>query len=215
MAARYGLAAFDMDGTLVDHSSTWAIVHEHFGESNEEAVGLYLSGRIDDYEFMRRDIGLWLRGGPLTFEDVKDVLRPMPLFHGIKETVDALHAQGTICVIVSGGLEAGAEIIAELAGFDAIAANGVEVGADGFLTGEGLLKVDISDKSGPLKRFQEAYGVSRERTVSIGNSYVDISMFEVSGLGIAFNPIDRLVEDRADHVVRSKDIRGILPFILG
>jgi len=43
--------AFDMDGTLVDVVSSWAAVHEHFGESNDESVRLFMTDQIDDVEF--------------------------------------------------------------------------------------------------------------------------------------------------------------------
>jgi len=57
--------------------------------------------------------------------------------------------------------------------------------------------------------------VPAERTVAIGNSFVDVSMFSASGLSIAFNPIDEAVERSADVVLRSKDLRDVLGPILG
>ena len=51
-------------------------------------------------------------------------------------------------------------------------------------------------------------------TVSIGNSFVDVSMFALSGLAIAFNPIDEQVKKNADVVINAKDLRELLPYIL-
>jgi phosphoserine phosphatase len=50
--------------------------------------------------------------------------------------------------------------------------------------------------------------------VAIGNSFVDVSMFSGSGLSIAFNPIDDFVEKSADVVLRTRDLRDVLPPIL-
>jgi phosphoserine phosphatase len=83
------------------------------------------------------------------------------------------------------------------------------------LTGNGVLKVWLKSKREALEHFQREFDVSPERTVSIGDSFIDVSMFELSALGIAFNPIDDYVVEKADHVVRERDLRLVLPFILG
>ena len=54
------LIVFDLDGVLVDVMSSWAFVHEHYGVNNDTSLEAYLSGEIDDHEFMRLDIALWL-----------------------------------------------------------------------------------------------------------------------------------------------------------
>ena len=61
---KFDLVAFDMDGVLVDYLSSWTWVHDRFGVSNEESVISFMDGEIDDMEFMRRDIALWLKHRP-------------------------------------------------------------------------------------------------------------------------------------------------------
>lgn len=46
MAVKF--VAFDMDGTLLDVSSSWAEVHRFFGDENTEALRLFLEDRIDE-----------------------------------------------------------------------------------------------------------------------------------------------------------------------
>ena len=58
------LVAFDMDGTLVDVESSWAYVHHHFGENNDEAVRAFMNNEIDDAAFVQRDLALWRRHAP-------------------------------------------------------------------------------------------------------------------------------------------------------
>jgi hydroxymethylpyrimidine pyrophosphatase-like HAD family hydrolase len=61
----------------------------------------------------------------------------------------------------------------------------------------------------------EMFGVKAERTITIGNSFGDVSMFELSGLSIAFNPLDmEITGAAADHVVVSQNISDILDVIL-
>jgi len=216
MQRPYGLVAFDMDGVLVDHASSWTWVHEHFKVDNEASLVAYIEGRIDDREFMRRDINKWLTiRNDLCLRDIDEILRPVPVIPGIKDTVSALRSRGMRCVIVSGGLDMAARRIAEENGFDDRIANSLACDENGRLTGEGVLRVELTNKRLALERFQEKYDVPAERTVAIGNSFVDVSMFSASGLSIAFNPIDETVERSADVVLRTKDLRDVLRPILG
>ncbi|MBI0583843.1 MAG: HAD-IB family phosphatase [Methanomassiliicoccus sp.] len=215
MGPSYGLVAFDMDGVLVDHSSSWTWVHEHFKVDNEASLVEYIEGRIDDREFMRRDVEKWLNiRDDLCISDIEEILRPVPIIPGIRETISALRAGGMRCVIVSGGLDMAARRIAEENGFDDHIANSLACDESGRLTGEGVLRVELTNKRKALERFQQRYGVTAERTVAIGNSFVDVSMFSASGLSIAFNPIDEMVERSADVVLRARDLRAVLPPIL-
>jgi phosphoserine phosphatase len=215
MKPRWGLVAFDMDGVLVNYASSWTWVHDHFKIDNGETLQAYIQGRIDDREFMRQDIRRWLDAkADICRSDLETILDPVPIIEGISQTVNALRAAGAKVVIVSGGLDMTAGRIAREHGFDGYLANSVECGPDGALTGEGVLRVDLTDKGAALRQFQKEYGVDEMGTVSIGNSFVDVSMFALSGLSIAFNPIDEHVKKSANVVVNAGDLRNVLPHIL-
>jgi phosphoserine phosphatase len=212
---RFDLVAFDMDGVLVDYLSSWTWVHDRFGVSNEESVISFLDGEIDDLEFMRRDIALWLRHRPdLRLPDVETELTKLPINPGIGATVDALRERGTRTVIISGGLDLIADRLAREFGFDAHWSNGLEVRPDGRLTGEGVLRVELCNKRKALQEAQERFRVPQERTAAVGNSSIDLSLFQGSSLGIAFNPIDEEVARGAHHVVRHPSLSAVLPFLL-
>ena len=59
---------FDMDGVLTDILSSWKHVHDYFGSSNQKSVNEYLNGKIDDYEFIKKDVSLWKEKGKLIYE---------------------------------------------------------------------------------------------------------------------------------------------------
>ncbi len=209
------LVAFDMDGVLVDYDSSWTWVHRHFNVDNEVSLAAYIDGEIDDMEFMRRDISLWLKKkNDLCMADIDSILRPVPIISGIKDTIDDLHSHGIRCVIISGGLDMTASRIAEEFGFDDFMANSLECDAQGRLTGEGVLRVELSNKRRALETYQQRFDASKERTACIGNSFVDVSMFRGGGFSIAFNPIDDLVRKNADLVLCSKDLRVVVPPLL-
>ncbi|MEI6796467.1 MAG: HAD-IB family phosphatase [Methanomassiliicoccales archaeon] len=210
------LVAFDMDGVLLDYRSSWTWVHDHFGIDNRATVDAWASGEIDEMEFMRRDICAWIRKHPrVSRADIGRILDGIPVRNGIRRTVDALHAAGIKVVIVSGGIDIIAAKIALDNGFDGYAANGLACDESGCLTGEGLLNVEIQNKRTALERFMEDYQVGQDEVASIGDSFIDIAMFNVSRIGIAFNPTDEEVVKSADVVIRSDDLTSVLETLIG
>lgn len=212
---KYDLVCFDMDGTLTKLRSSWCWVHQHFEVDNEPAYQAFVNGEIDEPEFMRRDIALWKGKKPdVTLTDIAVTFRDMPLIDGIQETIACLTDNGIRCVIVSGGIDLAAGMLTREFGFDDYVADELCTYEDGRLTGEGKMNVDLRDKGVNVRRFIEKYGTTKDRTVSIGNSYTDIGMFKQSGLSIAFNPTDPYTSEAADVTVESDNIADVLDHIL-
>jgi Haloacid Dehalogenase superfamily, subfamily IB, phosphoserine phosphatase-like len=212
---KYDLVCFDMDGTLTRLRSSWCWIHQSLGVDNEQSYQAYINGKIDEMEFMRRDIALWKDVNPdIKIKDLIHLFQDMPLVGGIQETIACLRDAGIACVIVSGGIDLAAKMIAEEFGFDDFAADEICSYPDGSLTGEGKLTVDLKDKGINVREFIRKYGTAPERTVSVGNSFTDISMFENSGMSIAFNPTDEYTVEAATYTVNSDNISDILDLIL-
>jgi phosphoserine phosphatase len=204
-------AAFDMDGTLLDVSSSWAEVHRFFGEENTEALRLFLNNRIDDQEFMRRDLALWRRHRPqITEDDLASILAPVPLMPGAHELFDALHAHGIRTAIVSGGLDVIAQRIGRELGIDRVLANGFVLDGHRRLTEEGIIRVPIKRKGEVVAGLQREFGLSVEECAAVGNSEIDVAMFERARVRVAFLPEDEFVRSRATHVVTEKDLRRVI-----
>lgn len=215
MMRRYDLVCFDMDGVLTVLRSSWAWIHQSFGVDNEHSYQAFVNGEIDQEEFMRRDISLWKSVNPnIGIKDLVRSLQDMPLIGGIQETVAYLKENKIKCVIVSGGIDLAARMIAEEFGFDDYIADEILSDADGKLTGSGKMNVDLKDKGVNVRHFIEKYETTQERTVSIGNSYTDIPMFRNSGMSIAFNPMDEYTIDAATYTIRSDNIADVLDLIL-
>jgi len=212
---KYDLVCFDMDGTLTRLRSSWCWIHQSLGVDNEPSYQAYINGEIDEMEFMRRDIALWKNVNPdIKIKDLIHMFQDMPLIGGIQETVACLKDTGIACVIVSGGIDLAAKMIAEEFGFNDFAADEICSYPDGSLTGEGKLTVDLKDKGINVREFITKYGTTSERTISVGNSFTDISMFKNSGMSIAFNPTDEYTVDAATYTVNSDNIADILDLIL-
>ncbi|MDH7516733.1 MAG: HAD-IB family phosphatase [Candidatus Thermoplasmatota archaeon] len=208
------LVVFDMDGVLTDTISSWRYVHDFFGSSNDRSVDAYLRGEIDDLEFIRRDVSLWrVDGKPVSFDMLVEILSGVPLMRGARECIGSLREHGVKTAIVSAGLDILARRVASKTGIDYVFANGLKTDRNGFVTGEGLLNVRLMYKEKSVRRLSELSKVPLGDFVAVGNSCFDIPMFEVCGVGIAFNPGDDCVRKAADYVVESRDLTKVLPFI--
>jgi phosphoserine phosphatase len=214
LTSPYKLIMFDLDGVLTAIESSWCWVHDHFGVDNEDSLRAFLAGEIDDLEFMRRDIGLWLqRKGKVHISEIEKILANAPLTTGLVETMQTLRCAGIRTAIVSGGLELLALRITKTAKIDYVYANGLKTDPQGYLTGEGILNVELADKSRVARALIAREGLQPQQAAAIGDSFLDIPMFKVCGLGIAFNPKDERVRSSANIVVESTDLRAILPYI--
>lgn len=215
MGRYYDLVIFDMDGVLTKCTSSWSYVHDELEVDNSANVEAFIRGEIDEPEFMRSDIALWKNKRPdIKAIEIARILRDMPVVDGLQETIVCLRYNRIRSVICSGGIIYAAKMIAEEYEFDDYIADELETNPDGTLTGEGIVNVDLRDKGIAAKEFMKKFGATPERTVSIGNSFTDIKMFEATGTSIAFNPTDEETEKAADHVIRSSNISDVLDIIL-
>jgi phosphoserine phosphatase len=211
----YDLAIFDMDGVLVDCGSSWVAVHDHFGVSNEGSLELYLEKKIDDLEFMRRDIALWKQCcEDLHISQIREVLDKVPLMPNLHKVFQELKEHGIKTAVVSGGIDILAERVMKEVECDLQISNGLEVDRGGYLTGEGILRVPVLEKDRVVRRIQEMFRIDKDRTVSIGNSQVDVQMFKESEFSIAFCPEDQYTEENSDLVLQGKDLALILKHVL-
>ncbi len=206
------LVFFDMDGVLLDTVSSWKYIHDHFGTTNERSIMPYLRGDIDYLEFIRRDVSLWMTDGQhVKKETIQRILDSIPFIQGAKDCISFLNKHQVHTAIVSAGLDLLADRVARDLGIQYSFANSVKVGADGRLTGEGVLHVELMQKDVVVRFLAQKLHVPLESCAAVGNSCFDIPMLEVCGLGIAFNPGDQCIVKSADVVVQGKDLREIIP----
>ena len=208
------LVAFDMDGVLADIESSWVYVHRHFGVNNDHSLRAYLRGDIDDLEFIRRDIELWRNvDSAVDSTTIGKILRDVPIMPGASKTISELRTRGVKTAIVSAGIDLLSERIVRELGMDAHKANGFVVDPGGRLSGNGVLRVRLTEKGRAVDELATSFGIRREDVVSVGNSLFDVSMFESSGFGIAFCPSDETVARHAQAVVLEKNLSKILDYI--
>jgi phosphoserine phosphatase len=205
---------FDMDGTLVNVESSWAAVHDYFGDSNSAGLEAFNEGKIDDHEFLRSDVRVWRKHKPdLTVDDLEAILAKVPLMPGAHELFATLHKRHLVTAIISGGIDLLAKRIGKELGIDYVLANGFEVDADGRLTGDGIVRVPILAKEQVLTRVQEQLGFTPDVTASVGNSEIDVGLFKRSRVGVAFCPEDEACRAGATAVIEELDLAKVGPLL--
>lgn len=209
----YELIVFDMDGTLVEGKSCWRKVHSHFGSGGEASKNLedWEEGRIDYPEFMRRDISLWKPKPHVS--QIEDILEDYILPPGAPEVFDEIDERCYEVAIISGGLDILAEKVADELDISHVFANGLETDEDGYLTGEGIFRVDPQNKSEILEGLTSKLGIGLEECVSVGDSVYDEELLSSSGMGIAINGNGPGISS-ADFFIRDfEDFDQILSYI--
>jgi len=207
------LIIFDMDGVLTENRSSWRMIHEALGTTNDDSFQAYMRGEIDDEEFMRRDIERWLISEPgFNEKDINDIYSKVKFTKGIEDLFRGLKEIPCHTAIISGGIDHLSRKVQERFGIDSRFSNGVEM-KDGILTGEGILEVPLRDKGSVIDTLIESIGVHRP-IISVGDSRVDITMFKRSDLSIAFDPEEKAVEDNADIVIKDRDLGKVLDVMM-
>ncbi len=205
------LVALDMDGTLVDIESSFATVHRHFGEQNDENLARFFANEIGDLEFLESDIRIWRKHRPdLRLDELEEILAGAPLMPGADALIRGLRARGARTAIVSAGIDVLGHRVARDLGIDVVLANGFRVDADGRLTGEGIVRVPVLGKEAVLASLQRQLGVGPEETAAVGNSEIDVGLFRRSRVGVAFRPEDDTVRRAANAIVPGSNLAAVL-----
>jgi len=205
------LAIFDMDGVLTDILSSWRYIHNYFGSSNDKSVDLYLKGKINDLEFIKRDVELWKENGkPITYKKLEYLISDIPLMKGAKKCISTLKNNNIKTSIVSAGLDILAKKVAKELKIDYVYANGLITDKNGYLNGEGILGVELIRKDKNVIELSSKLNIPLKNIVGIGNSCFDIPMLEKCGHSIAFNPEDECIKKVADVIIEEKDLSNII-----
>ncbi|MHC4598720.1 MAG: HAD-IB family phosphatase [Planctomycetota bacterium] len=186
----YDLVLFDMDGTLTEVRSPWEHIHRRLGlweGLGDGHLAEWLEGRIDYEEFFRLDVALWLGMGRATLFGLLDAI---PLGPGAVETLRGLHEGGVGLAILSTGFLRVARRIEEAAGFPLQAwANEMHFDEAGRL--ERVTMMTSGDEDSPLSKralipsILERFETVPERTLAVGDSSGDTSMFGEVGYSLA------------------------------
>jgi len=206
------LIVFDVDGTLIKAYSSWQHLHEHLDTWDEgrKYADQFHRGAITYEEWARLDASLWK---DLPLQRVQQIIDNIPYVDGAREVITTLRKAGFKVVLLSAGLSLVTERINREIGVDDFLSNELIV-KEGFLTGEMKVNVSFNNKDEAVRPILQRFDAKIDECAAVGDDETMVPLFEKVDLRIAFNPCSKLVEDHADVVIRSKDLREVLPHLL-
>ena len=207
------LVVFDVDGTLTKVVSSWQFLHERLGtwDKGKQYAEQFFRGVITYEDWARLDASLW-RG--LKLGRVRQIVDSIPYTNGAQDVIATLRGNGFKVVLLSAGLSLVTERIEREIRLDGSLANKLKV-ENGLLTGEVKVNVSVDNKDTVLLRMLKKFNLGIDECAAVGDDETLIPLFEGVSLSIAFNPRSWVVEEQADIVVKSDDLREVLPYLLG
>ena len=187
-----GVLAFDLDGVLVKHPSSWRYLHEKFGsiriiqERNDSEM--FREGVITYSEWMERDLKalLQVRNNKLTREEIVEAFKECELEDHVDELVHYVKSLGIIVAIVSGGIDILANMVAERLGIELVFANKLLFNEQGYLIPRGIEVVNPLRKDTVLKKISKITSVPLSKFMFVGDSDWDSSAFKVVGYPVLY-----------------------------
>ena len=206
------LVIFDVDGTLIKTYSSWQHLHEHLGTWNRgrRHAEQFQRGNITYTEWAQLDSSLW-KDIPLQL--AQQLINRIPYVDGTREVIPTLRKAGLKVVLLSAGLSLVINRISKEIHVDDSLANELIV-KNNFLTGHVKVNVSFNNKHKAIRPILQKFDAKLSQCAAVGDDETMIPIFKKVGLRIAFNPRNKLVEEHADVVIKSNDLREVLPHLL-
>ena len=203
-----GLCVMDVDGTLIAEEVIDLLGREAGCEAEiSQITSQAMRGELDFETSLRERVAL-LKGLPISVLDI--VFKFIHLSQNAQEFISILQKNGILVGLVSGGFAPIVERLAKSLGISYFTANQLEV-KDGFLTGQLVGEIVTGKvKQATLENWRKELGLSKERTIAIGDGANDLLMLKSAGHGIAFCAKEVVKAEIACHV-DTRDLLEVLP----
>ena len=219
MSRRYDLVAFDVDGTLVRHpddKTVWEVLNHRFTGSDDQNVlrwDLYNKGKLSYAEWVTLDIASWRDAGA-TRDDITSCFGDLTLVDGARETLLALKAQGARLAVISGTLDLLLDTLFPDHPFDEVYTNRIVFDGLGRSAHWHATPFDMDGKGVALRSIALREDIPLSRCAFVGDHANDLAAARLVGFSVAFNPKSDELAAAASAVVRSHDLRDILPHLI-
>ena len=208
------LAAFDMDGTLIQGRLVFALA-DRFALS-DKVRSIQSQGIMAGHEQTKAIAALF---SGLTTKDLESAIASIPLTKNCERTIAALKDRGYKIGIISDSYTIAASFVADRLNLDFVMANKLQI-FNGKITGKvdmplGWDRIGCYCKISVCKRYHleksaDQFCVPIENTVAVGDTKSDICMIQRAGIGVAFMPKDEEIKKASDKIVTEPDLLKVL-----
>ncbi len=211
------LAAFDMDGTLIEGRLVFALA-DMFNLSDK--VRYIQSNRLMAGHEQTKAIAALFAG--LTIKDLESAIASIPLIKNCERTIAELKDRGYKIGIISDSYTIAAGFVADRLDLDFVMANKLQI-FNGKITGKvdmplGWDRIGCYCKISVCKRYhlEKSAGqfcVPIENTLAVGDTKSDMCMIQRAGMGIVFMPKDEEIKKASDKIVSEPDLLKVLNIV--
>jgi phosphoserine phosphatase len=216
MTSPSNLAAFDMDGTLIQGRLVFTLANRF--DLSEKVRSIQSTAQIAGHEQTKAIAALF---AGLTRKDLESAIESIPITKNSESTIAALKERGYKIGIISDSYSIAAGFVANRLNLDFVMANNLHI-LDGKITGKvdmplGWDRIGCFCKISVCKRYHleksaQQFGVPIENTLAVGDTKSDICMIQRAGVGIAFMPKDEELKRACNKVVTEPDLLKVLEF---
>jgi phosphoserine phosphatase len=146
----------------------------------------------------------------LTETKIRTYINLNDISFNVLRTIEYLKGRKIKTAIVSAGSHVFAQYLSELMGIDYYIGNEVDVENRNFIK-----NVDPVKKDTNVKDIQAKYGISPGETISVGDSYTDLSMKRKSRYFVAFNSATSRLMSTSDFIINSINLYDIIDQMAG
>jgi phosphoserine phosphatase len=210
------LAAFDMDGTLIQGRLVFALA-DRFDLSDK--VRSIQSRMLTAGHEQTKAIAALFAG--LTTKDLESAIASIPFTKNCERTIAVLKDRGYKIGIISDSYTIAAGFVADRLNLDFVIANKLQI-FNGKITGKvdmplGWDRIGCHCKISVCKRYHleksaDQYCVPIENTLAVGDTKSDICMIQRAGVGVAFMPKDEEIKKASDKIISKPDLLKVLEF---
>ncbi len=217
------LAAFDMDGTLIQGRLVYTLA-DSFGLSAK--VKAIQASSLVGHE-QTKAIAAIFTG--LTKKDIETAIQSIPLVRNCELTISKLRDMGYKIGIISDSYTIAANSVANRLQLDFVAANELELEVtdnnnnnNSRITGKvsmplGWDKIGCFCKISVCKRyhlekFASKFEIPIENTLAVGDTKSDVCMIRRAGTGIAFMPKDPEISKATTKTIQEPDLSKVLEY---
>jgi phosphoserine phosphatase len=206
----YPVVVFDLDGTLLRHTTVSMLLAEHVGhaETFDEFERAFAAGEISNRAIA--DASAASYAGRTTSE-IESVLTAASWIDGIDETVRTLAQTGTHVLLATITWRFAAELLQERHGFVAVSGTELHV-TNGVVGGDVSRYFDEHDKLRFVEEWCGERGISLADVAAVGDSRSDLPLFGRVGRSVALNATPD-ARRAATCVIDTEDLREVLPLL--